>query len=42
MSEVLFHTFTGQMSLLCIGLATAIVVCLWVYFIRKSKEENKD
>jgi hypothetical protein len=42
MSDILFHTFTGQMSLLCIGFAIAMVVYLWIYFIRKSNEASKD
>jgi hypothetical protein len=42
MSDILFHTFTGQMSLLCIGFAIAMVVYLWIYFIRKSNEASKN
>ncbi len=42
MLDILFHTFTGQLSLFCIGFAIAMVVYLWIYFIRKSKEASKD
>ena len=40
MLNVLFRTTTGLLSLACIVLAAAMVVALWVYFIRKSNEKN--
>jgi len=42
MSDILFHTFTGQLSLFCIGFAIAMVAYLWIYFIRKSGETSKN